>query len=233
MEGKKMVVLFIVSMILICLIADYFVQRRQARLALNVSTQENSKRLLFSSNNYNSNFHLPEGVFVSVGHLWNVLLPSGKFKIGVDQFITKALGPIDKITLPQSGQKIEKGDTLITLTQGDKVLTFKSHVSGIIEYINQELLENPYNIGTRSINNGWALEIKPRNILQLIKSMYVADKAREWMLSELERFKEFLNQLSTQHELVPTAQDGGLPIEGVMQKMDKDVWNKFESEFLT
>ncbi|MBN2412990.1 glycine cleavage system protein H [candidate division KSB1 bacterium] len=227
-----MVVLFIVSMILVCIIADYFVQRRQTRLAENVSTEKITEKPLSVLNN-NPDFNLPEGVFVSLGHLWNLLLPSGKFKIGIDQFVTKTLGPVDKITLAQQGQKVEKGDTLITLSQGDKVLTFKSPVNGIIEYVNQELLDNPKYLKSSSLNKAWALEIKPQNVLQYIKSMYIADIAREWMMSEMKRLKEFLNQVAAQNELVPMAQDGGLPIEGVMQKMDKDAWNMFESEFLS
>jgi len=227
-----MVVLFMVSMILLCIIADYFVQRRQASLAGNLSTEQKPNAPLSVTENQ-SDFYLPEGVFVSLGHLWNVLLPSGRFKIGVDQFVAKTLGPVDNITIAQQGQKIEKGDTLFTISQGDKNLNFKSPVSGIIENINQELVGNPAHLGSGVFNKTWALEIKPQNIIQHIGSMYIADKARDWMKGEVKRLREFLNQVATLPELAPTALDGGLPTEGIMHKMDKDVWNKFEREFLS
>jgi len=227
-----MVVLFMVSMILVCLIADYFVQRRQARLAGVLSTEQKPHAPLPVTGNQ-PDFYLPEGVFVSLGHLWNVLLPSGKFKIGVDQFVTKTLGPVDNITIAQVGRKIEKGDTLFTISQGDKVLNFKSPASGVIENINQELVDNPGHLGAGSFNKTWALEIKPQNIKQHIGSLYIADKARDWMKSEINRLREFLNQVATLPQVAPTALDGGLPTENIMNKMDKDVWNKFEREFLT
>ena len=75
-------------------------------------------------------------------------------------------------------------------------------------------------------------EVEPENLPGYLKRLKIGHEAKEWMKQEMDRFKEFLNDMSTPGELVPVMQDGGLPAPGVLQEFDKETWKKFEEEFL-
>jgi hypothetical protein len=61
--------------------------------------------------------------------------------------------------------------------------------------------------------------------------MRVGKEAKEWLMNEMNRLREFLSA-QTAEPAYATLQDGGVPAEGVLQQMDVDSWSKFEQEFI-
>jgi glycine cleavage system H lipoate-binding protein len=231
-----MTVLLIIALVLMSLLIDYFVQRRQYGLAIKTIAQMPGDPLPLESDVKFAGldeYFLPQGVFASSGHLWSLLMPSGKLRMGIDPLVAKMIGRIDQVIAPAKGQRIYKGDSLLKIKQGRRVMQFNSLIDGTIEEVNLKILEKPGSLNAGHPTNDWAVSIKPSGLSQAVKSMFVGDEARSWMQAELNRMREFLSGAAMQPAFAPTLPDGGLPAEGVLQQMDDNVWEAFQKEFLT
>ena len=232
-----MVALLFIAMILTCLIVDYAVQYWQERRTVAVVKTAPASNLAAESTagatRAENDLFLPEGVFVNKGHLWNVLLPSGKFRIGADRFLLNAMGKIDRIVLPTAGQKISKNEPLMTIQQGDKSIQLKSPADGIIQEVNQALNKDTHQLENLPLDKSWAVTLQPAKLGSSLKEFFIGEEARHWMKQEVIRFREFLNQMTPQPQMMPTMQDGGLPKKGVLTNMDQETWAKFENLFLS
>ena len=76
----------------------------------------------------------------------------------------------------------------------------------------------------------WLFSITPADISENIKSLNVGKTARDWMKTEVKRYRDFL--ANAQAEFAPALQDGGLPTMAVLDKFPDDIWQKFQTEFL-
>jgi glycine cleavage system H protein len=220
-----MVALFMVAMILTFLIVDYFVQKRSATEPATANTIVHQMDV--------SDFFLPQGIFASNNHLKAQLTEDGTLKLGLDNFVFNALGQIDEIILPDTDQQINKGDTLLTVRQGDHKTEIKAFAAGQVSNVNMAYAKNAKYLDESNITKSWAVEFAPENLSASLKMLKVGQDAKEWIQNEVSRFREFLNTVTATPETVPVMQDGGVPAFGVMQNMDNDTWEKFEKEFLS
>ena len=221
-----MVALFMVAMILTFLIVDYFVQRRNA-VELGTATDTTFHQINISD------FFLPQGIFATNNHLKAQLTAKGTLKLGLDNFVFSALGQIDEIILPETDQKINKGDTLLTIKQGDHKTEIKAFADGKIANLNMAYAKNAKYLDKSNIAKSWAIEFVPENLSASLKMMQVGQDAKEWIQNEVSRFRDFLNTVTATPNVAPVMQDGGIPAVGVMQHMDNEAWEKFEKEFLS
>jgi|GEM_PF-889939 len=231
-----MTVLIIIAFILLSLLVDFFVQHHQQRRAFAALTDfpADYSASKAGARSYSFDEHLlPDGIFASSGHLWGMLTPSGKLRIGVDRLITRMVGSIDSILLPQRGQQVAKGNTLLQIKQGKRVIQLKSPCDGIVEEVNTDLLNKPAILNDGPFGNAWAISVKPNGLASTMKSLLIGEDARDWIKQEIIRMREFLASVSHQPALAQTLQDGGLPAEGVLQQLDDQAWEKFQQEFLS
>ncbi len=176
---------------------------------------------------------LPAGLFFHRGHTWAKLDISGKVFIGIDDFLQKIIGRIDKVKTPKVGEIVARDEKLFAVQQGERSVSFVSPVDGVIESINEEALKNIETLKKEPYEKGWLLSIKPTNLTENIKTLLIAEDARNWVKSEIVRFKEFLaEQLVQDKKLGQTMADGGVPINGIMEHLDDLSWMKLEEEFL-
>lgn len=220
-----MVALFMVAMILTFLIVDYFVQKRNATEPAIANTTVRQMDV--------SNFFLPKGIFATKNHLKAQLTDHGTLKLGLDNFVFNALGQIDEIILPNEKQKINKGDTLLTIKQGVNRTEIKAFATGQVANINMAYAKNARYLDESNITKSWAVEFAPENLSASLKMMQVGHDAKEWIHNEVSRFRDFLNTVTATPETAPVMQDGGEPVFGVMQNLDGEAWEKFEKEFLS
>ena len=210
-----MVVLFFIAMISVCLIVDFFIQHRKAKLlpAENQMVREQFNPLL----------NIKNGLFYGKGHLWNRLTTDGYLYMGIDPFLVNAFGDIKKVSTPTAGEYVQEGKSLLTLENGDKKLQINAPFDATVE----ETCTRDGNVGF----DQWVIKVKPTDISSSLTQFKIGENALKWMKSEIDRFKEFLNiQFQTTPALV--LQDGGTPVKGVLQQMDNNILNEFENEFL-
>lgn len=175
---------------------------------------------------------LPRGVYHSPNHSWMHLLKSGKARIGLSDLLLKITGPIQALPLRMAGDEVNKGEPLLEIRHGDKLIRIAAPLSGkILQYSNADadhLLQDPY-------GNGWLIEMIPSDWITETKDYFLADAATGWAEKEIVRFKDFLVNSLSAHEpqMQPaTLQDGGELREHILQEMPPAVWTDFETMFL-
>jgi glycine cleavage system H protein len=216
-----MVALLVVSMIIICLVIDYFVKRSQQRaIAAEPAKPAFAHKLA-----------LPGGYFLSKAHTYAQLLFSGKVRVGIDEFIANLIGTADSIEVVAIGSSVRKGEILFSLQQGDRTLHFRAPISGKIVSINELIAEDKARLAADPYMGGWVVAIEPKNLAAEVGTLSLAEEAADWLKNELNRFRDFLTAANTQPAYA-TMLDGGMPAKGALQHLDAATWDKFEKEFL-
>jgi glycine cleavage system H lipoate-binding protein len=219
-----MVAIFVIATILTAILIEYFRTRGKSAFA-EVRGRQSDR------------FLLPRGYFFNPGHSWTEILFSGKARIGVDDFVQKIIGSIGSIDVAPVGKEIRKGETLFTIIQGGKKLAFASPISGIVHEVNTSLLKAPSLMKNDPYIDGWIAIVEPHNIASELKMMKVADEAAEWLRSEMHRFRDFITvsigeQQGTFSPVGVTMHDGGIPMQGALERGDHKTWKSFEQSFL-
>jgi CheY-like chemotaxis protein len=168
--------------------------------------------------------NVPAGAFISEGHVWACIELNGLVKLGVDDFIMKIIGNVDSIELPLLRKKINKGEILFTVKQGQRLLPIKSPMSGTISTVNRSveadislLNENPY-------SSGWACAIDPSDLNQELKDMTIGSNALDWYKKEIDRYIDIVKKTDDDKE--PASPDKE------KKRLSNLLWDKFREEFI-
>jgi glycine cleavage system H protein len=244
LRGEAMVAIFVVLTILVFLTIDYFVLRSQRRRVAQGELVRHvglvpvpiDEKLLPRRSHYpvhDKGFALPQGLFFDRGHTWLRLRPSGEVRIGVDDFAQALLGRIDAIEMPVIGQELKRDAVILKLKQGSRSAAFVSPVDGVVTAVNESLLRRAEVLKQTSYQQNWLVTVKPKSLSAALKKLLVAEEAVQWLKGELRRFRDFVSGVAPQVALVgETLQDGGQPVDGLLERMDDQVWQKFERDFL-
>jgi glycine cleavage system H lipoate-binding protein len=219
-----MTALFVVATIVVFLSIDWLVQR--------LKHEEAPSRPLVPQETVYP-LRIPDGVFFAKSHTWLNLFPSGKVRLGVDDFVGCLLERPQVCLIKQEGESVEKGEAIMTLTEGDHFVTVRSPISGNIISVNGTLEDNSRSLRERLFSHGWAYTIFPRRPEE-VRAMMLGDETRTWMSSEFRRLRDLLAGMASNGTLVPaTIQDGGAPVAGALKHLDDPAaWKRFEDEFL-
>jgi glycine cleavage system H protein len=219
-----MTVLFVIATIISFLVIDWFVQRRKERLA--ASTAPVSKPVQTNP------VRLPAGIFFAPSHTWLNLFPSGKIRLGIDDFISRLLTRPEIVMLKKTNEMVKKGEAVILLKEGKHRLTVRSPIEGEILTVNDELPKHPDLLGDRLFSDGWGYIMKPRRSSD-VKKLLLGNESRAWIGFEFQRLRDLFAAPGHSGELQPVfLQDGGPPISGALATMDDAVWQQLDREFL-
>lgn len=169
-------------------------------------------------------FRLPAGLFYHGGHTWAHLTPKGEAQIGIDDFAQGVIGRIDRIELPRPGTRLRQGEKAFTVVQGSKKIDFLSPIDGIVTAAHDDVNADTGMIRKDPYQSSWLLTAMPSNIAHNIRKLRIAGDAAAWLERELMTFLEFITlHRATPQEVGVTMQDGGHPIEGVMESIDGEL----------
>jgi glycine cleavage system H lipoate-binding protein len=175
---------------------------------------------------------VPAGIFFASSHTWFNLFPSGKVRMGIDDFVLRMLQRPEITFLKSSDAPVSKGEPLFELRDGTHMLTVRSPLDGTIVGRNEQLLKDPSLMKQMLYSDGWALTIKP-NRLSDVAMMMLGENSRRWLQQELSRLRDFIAGTAGNPAMATSLlQDGGIPVEGALINMDDVQWKKFEQQFL-
>jgi glycine cleavage system H protein len=221
-----MTVLFVLATIILFLSADWILERRRARQSAAAPVPAAKA----SMDPYP--VRVPDGIFFAPSHTWLSLYPSGKLRLGIDDFIARMVARPQVILLKAAGDKVAKGDPIMLLKENDRLLTVRSPLAGEILEANADLPKHPAYLRERLFGDGWGYTIQPESVGAL-KSMMIGAESRTWIRDEFRRLRNFFATQNTNGALQPAyLQDGGTPAAGVLGAMDERAWHGFEDEFL-
>jgi glycine cleavage system H lipoate-binding protein/ABC-type phosphate transport system substrate-binding protein len=177
----------------------------------------------------------PRGLYYDKTHTWAFMEQDGMVKIGIDDFLKHITGSLTGLKMKSSGEKVRKGEKILTVIRDGKQLNLYSPVSGYIRKQNELLLNNPSKISTMPYTEGWVYQIEPVNWLREVSFMFMFDKYKEWLEDEFSRLRDFLavsansNKVVYQHIVL---QDGGELKDNVLSDLGPEVWEDFQTRFI-
>ncbi len=177
----------------------------------------------------------PKGLYYDKTHTWAFMELDGLVKIGIDDFLKHVTGQITQLKMKEPGEKVRKGEKILTIIRNGKHLNLYSPVSGFIRKQNGLLSSAPSKINNLPFTDAWIYQIEPNNWKRESGFMFMFDKYREWLDDEFIRLKDFLafsansNTLVYQHIVL---QDGGELKDHVLADLGPEVWEDFQTKFI-
>jgi glycine cleavage system H lipoate-binding protein len=160
---------------------------------------------------------------------------NGVVKVGIDDFLQHITGTITRIKMKSQGEKVKKGEQILSIIQNGKQLNLYSPISGIIREQNKSLDSNSSIINSSPYNEGWIYKIEPTNWLRENQLLFMADKHKQYIKNEFSRLKDFLAAvLKTDAEKYPqiVLQDGGELRDGILSDLGPEVWEDFQTKYI-
>lgn len=173
----------------------------------------------------------PQGLFVAPGHSWARITTEGTLRVGIDDFLAEAAGDIEAVEVAARGTRVERGEPLLKLRVGGRVLAVAAPVSGEVVSINQKAVESPWMVTRDPYGVGWLASVWTRDHQEAIRPLRIGSGAVAYLREELDRFVDFLTR-SASPATAPVLADGGLPFRGSLANLDDEQLHQFEREFL-
>jgi len=137
--------------------------------------------------------------------------------------------------MKKTGEKVRKGEKIMTIVRDGKQLNLYAPISGTILQQNKALELDSSIANTSPYSEGWVYLIEPKNWLREIQFMFMGEKYAEWIKDEFVRLKDFISASVKTNELVYAhviLQDGGELTDNVLAEMDPKVWEDFQTRFI-
>jgi glycine cleavage system H protein len=174
----------------------------------------------------------PQGIFLDGGHGWVRISTDGTLRVGVDDFLTEALGEITTVQAPARGTHVKRGEPLLTLTVKGRTLTVPSPASGEVVAANERVAAQPWLVNNDPYGAGWVVSLWTRDHHEAIRPLRIGSAAVAFMRQELQRLADFLTP-SPAMAKVPLLADGGVPLRGSVANLDESRWSGFQQQFLS
>jgi glycine cleavage system H lipoate-binding protein/ABC-type phosphate transport system substrate-binding protein len=178
---------------------------------------------------------VPAGLYFDKTHTWAFMEQNGIVKVGVDDFLQHITGNITRIKMKNPGDKVKKGEQILSIIQNGKQINLYAPISGIIREQNGKLETNSSIINNSPYTEGWIYKIEPANWLRENQLLFMAEKQKQFIKNELSRLKDFLAAtLSTDMEKYGQIilQDGGEIRDGILSELGPEVWEEFQTKFI-
>lgn len=101
----------------------------------------------------------PENYRYSKSHEWVLFEEDGVARIGLTDYAQKALGDLVFVNLPEPEDSVTAGEPFGDVESVKAVSDVYSPVTGIVEEINEELLDNPELINSEA-NEAWLVKVR-------------------------------------------------------------------------
>jgi glycine cleavage system H lipoate-binding protein len=171
-------------------------------------------------------FEVPESYSFHPGHTWVHDEGRQNARVGVDAFAGNLFGQIDAIELADLNRWVRQGQKLCTVKHGDKSVDMLSPVEGVLISVNHEVLKNPKLVSEDPYRNGWLCVVKAPELATNTKNLLHGPIVSAWMQNSIGRLGAMMQQLSP-----ALAQDGGLPMKGLLFQVDSSVQQQLVKEF--
>ena len=217
-----MSILFVLLTFLLILTVMYF-RRPPETAALQVAP---SKKLNVPVMLKQAGFEVPEGYAFHPGHTWVIDEGRQNARVGIDAFAGNLFGKIDSIEIADLNRWVRQGQKLCTVRREGHSIDLLSPVEGVLVSVNHEVLKNPNLIVGDPYKNGWLCVVKAPELSTNVKNLLHGAIVPAWMQNSMARMGAMLQQLNP-----ALAQDGGLPIKGLLFQVDTSTREHLTKEF--
>jgi glycine cleavage system H lipoate-binding protein len=218
-------VLLVLATFVLFLVIDHFYSKRPAvRPVMEVQPQPAATMTL--QPNVVSGFVVPENLRYHPGHTWALAESPKLVRIGFDDFASRLMGKIEKITLPQRGQWVRQGQKIWSVERNGVKTDMVSPIEGVVTEINQAAAENPESARRDPYGDGWMLTVESPDAKLNFRNLLNGDLARWWMEEASTRLRSAL-----QMPAGAFAQDGGVVVSDLGSGLTDEAWAQATREF--
>ena len=171
-------------------------------------------------------FEVPQGYCFHPGHTWALDEGRQDARAGIDAFAGNLFGKIDAIEIADLNRWVRQGQKLCRVKREGQSVDLLSPVEGVVVSVNHEVLKNPNLIVEDPYKSGWLCVIKAPELAINAKNLLQGSIVAGWMQNSIARLAAKLQELTP-----ALAQDGGLPIKGLLFQMDASVRQQVAKEF--
>ncbi|MGE5236228.1 MAG: glycine cleavage system protein H [Acidobacteriota bacterium] len=174
----------------------------------------------------------PQGVFLDASHSWARITSDGSLRVGVDEFLTEALGEVDRVGVPGRGTQVKRGEALLHLQVKGREIIVPSPASGEVMTVNSQVVEKPWLVARDPYGVGWAVALWTRDLQEAIRPLRIGASVAGFLRQEMMRLADFLSASSLRRAEAPLLADGGMPRHGAVMDLDDAGLAAFQDEFL-
>jgi glycine cleavage system H lipoate-binding protein len=171
-------------------------------------------------------FQIPEGYCFHPGHTWALKESPESARVGVDSFATNLLGKIDRIEVLGPNRWVRQGQKIMTIHAGGASVELIAPVEGVITAINSDVLQDPSLVTRDPYKDGWIATVKAPDLAINQKNLVQGAMVAPWLQNNVTRLNGMLAQTSP-----ALAQDGGLPVGGLLGRVEPQLRQKLVKEF--
>jgi len=172
-------------------------------------------------------YQVAENYYYHPGHGWARVEYAGRVRLGLDDFATRLVGPVDEYQLPTLGRKVKQTEIYLSLAREGNTADVLSPVSGTVVAVNQEVLRRPRLTNQRPYSDGWLLVVEPDKLKTNLKNLLFGAETGGWMEKEVARLHGLVMA-----EHGPLAATGGEPVDDVYGNAPEIGWKRLVHEFL-
>ena len=217
-----MSILFVLLTFLLILTVMYF-RRPQETAALQVAPVKSPNLPVMLKK---AGFDVPVDYAFHPGHTWAMDEGRQNARVGIDAFAGNLFGKIDSIEIADLNRWVRQGQKLCTVTREEHSIDLLSPVEGVLVSVNHEVLKNPNLVVEDPYKNGWLCVVKAPELATNVKNLLSGPIVPAWMQNSLARVAAMVQQLTP-----ALAQDGGLPVKGLLFQVDASTKEQLVKEF--
>lgn len=206
---------------------DKFLIRRQDRIERTTKPAVHLITPSIGESTSKHEFNVPAGVFISPAHNWVKVELNGMVRVGIDDFTQKILGKIENIALPNKGQKIKKGESIFSIKQGSRSMTFPSPVSGKVVSVNADLNDHIEYVNMKPYELGWMCSIEPTNLTEDLKKLKIGSDTVSWYQKEIDGFHEIAKKINSEKEESKETTEGT-----EADNLNERIWEAYSKSFI-
>jgi glycine cleavage system H lipoate-binding protein len=172
-------------------------------------------------------FKIPQGFYLHPGHTWMKIEEGEEVGVGIDDFATRLLGPLDRIEPPLLGKEVKQGRADISAKRGGHRAAFLSPISGVVTGVNFKLREEGSPAGQDPYSEGWVVRVHSDTLRSELKHLMIGSETEPFFEKELGRLSRVIEE-----ELGPLAADGGYLGRDIYGCLPDASWDRLTSMFL-
>lgn len=169
---------------------------------------------------------IPKDYSFHPGHTWAAIENAQHARVGLDSFAANLVGPIESVDLPGLNRWVRQGQPVCKLSAGDTTLELVAPVEGIITAVNPKLREEPSLATREPYGEGWLFKVQSPDLVINLKNLLKGGLVKAWFRDSIERVNAMAAGFAP-----ALAQDGGLPVNGLLTRVDEKLRRQMIHEF--
>jgi glycine cleavage system H lipoate-binding protein len=172
-------------------------------------------------------FKIPQGFYLHRGHTWAKIEEENTVRVGLDEFVFRTIGPVDRIDTPLIGKTVRQDAPDIALRRGIKSAKALSPISGVITATNPKLLDHGRVDSREAYSDSWIMRIHADNLRRELKDLMINAETAVFIEKETRRLYRVIEEAAG-----PLAADGGQLVEDIYGQLPQLGWTNIARLFL-